>query len=212
MMGVPENPGCVVPSTITGSVIVGSAEPGWIVLGPAPITKRIVSVPAVAFAAKMASRSEQCVPLHTPSSRSFVELTVKVAAWAATETREQRTAASTRRWRMAGDFSPLATRDTGLLAEGTRSASRSPSPFPCGLDENLLHGQREFLLDHDLPVAAQAPSERHLDRQDPGHGAGLRTLVPNETPRLALSLGHLPHGPPSSPAKHSPAGWSRDDV
>ena len=70
-------------------MIVGSAEPGWIVLCPAPIPKRIVSVPAAAFAAKIASRSEQCAALHTPSSKSFVELTVNVAACPAAATSEQ---------------------------------------------------------------------------------------------------------------------------
>jgi hypothetical protein len=41
-----------------------------------PITKRIVSVPACALAAWIASRSVQLAALQTPSSVSAVEFTV----------------------------------------------------------------------------------------------------------------------------------------
>ena len=76
MIGVPEKPGCVVPSMTTGSMIVGSGESGAIDFGPEPITKRIVSVPAFALAALIASRSVQLAALQTPSSVSAVEFTV----------------------------------------------------------------------------------------------------------------------------------------
>ncbi|MEI2692006.1 MAG: hypothetical protein V9H69_20785 [Anaerolineae bacterium] len=84
-------PGCVSPSMITGPVIPGSALVGLMVLTPAPaMLKAIVSEPAAALAALMASRSEQWVALQAPSFTSLVELTVKVAAgasWAATQGR-----------------------------------------------------------------------------------------------------------------------------
>jgi hypothetical protein len=80
MIGEPEKPGCVVPSMVTGSVTAGSAAAGEIVFGPDPMEKRIVSAPAAAFAALIASRSVQFAALQRPSSVSAVELTVKVAA------------------------------------------------------------------------------------------------------------------------------------
>jgi len=47
MIGVPEKPACDVPSTTTGSLIVGSAEPGVIVKGAVPaMSKKIRSGPA----------------------------------------------------------------------------------------------------------------------------------------------------------------------
>ena len=76
MIGVPAKPGCVVPSITTGPTIVGSAESGTIDFCPEPITNRIVSVPAFALAALIASRSVQLAALHTPSSVSAVEFTV----------------------------------------------------------------------------------------------------------------------------------------
>src|SRR5262245_34845440 len=96
MIGVPAKPGCVVPSIVTGSRIVGSADVGWIVLAPDPIEKRIVSVPGVALAALIASRSVQVAALQTPSSVSALELTVKVAAGDAAVTARHRSPASTR--------------------------------------------------------------------------------------------------------------------
>lgn len=80
-------PGCVNPSMITGPVSAGSALVGLMVLTPAPaMVNAMVSDPAAAFAALMASRSEQWAALQAPSSTSLVELTVNVAAgapWAA---------------------------------------------------------------------------------------------------------------------------------
>ena len=76
MIGVPEKPGCDVPSMITESTIVGSAESGAMDFCPDPITKRIVSVPGFALAALIASRSVQLAELQTPSSVSAVEFTV----------------------------------------------------------------------------------------------------------------------------------------
>src|SRR5205814_859164 len=49
--GLPAKPGWVVPSMITGSLIVGSTDAGAIVCTPAPaILKAMKSVPGVAFA------------------------------------------------------------------------------------------------------------------------------------------------------------------
>ena len=60
----------------TGSVIVGRADSGTIDFWPVPITKRMVSVPALALAAWIASRSVQLATLQTPSSVSAVAFTV----------------------------------------------------------------------------------------------------------------------------------------
>ena len=55
-----DEPGCVVPSITTGSVIVGSGEPGWMVCTPEPgIAKLILSVPGIRLAELMASRRLQ---------------------------------------------------------------------------------------------------------------------------------------------------------
>src|SRR5215471_17207639 len=70
------------------------------VLGPLPIAKRIVSVPAVALAALIASRSVQLRALQTPSSVSALELTVNVAAGSAAVTAKQRKPASIRAGRI----------------------------------------------------------------------------------------------------------------
>ena len=96
MIGVPAKPGCVVPSIITGSVIAGRADVGEIVFAPDPIENRIVSTPAAALAALIASRSVQLAALQSPSSVSALELTVKVAAGDAAVTATYRTPASTR--------------------------------------------------------------------------------------------------------------------
>ena len=73
---------------MTGSVIVGKADPGVKVWGPPPaILKWMLSAPAKAFASSMAARSVQLPPpsLHTPSPAllspaSPMASTVKVAA------------------------------------------------------------------------------------------------------------------------------------
>src|SRR5215469_6359469 len=80
MIGVPAYPGCVVPSMVTGSVIVGSGDVTAIVFEPEPIEKWIVSVPGFALAALIASRSVELAALQTPSSVSAAELSVDVAA------------------------------------------------------------------------------------------------------------------------------------
>jgi hypothetical protein len=75
-IGVPANPGWVVASIVTDSVIVGSAEVGRIVSGPAGMLKVIVSRPSKAglLAVRMAWRSE-------PGPESLVLITVSEAAW-----------------------------------------------------------------------------------------------------------------------------------
>ena len=93
MIGAPANPGCVVPSIVTGSVIVGSADVTAIVFAPEPIENRIVSGPGFALAAWIASRSVQLAALQTPSSVSAAELTVNVAARAAAQCRSRAIAA-----------------------------------------------------------------------------------------------------------------------
>ena len=57
-----------------------------------------------------------------------------------------------------------------------------------------------------MPPSHPVPSaERHLDRHDLGHGAGLRPVVPNETLRLAFApWSSSPCSPPLS-LRHSPA-------
>ena len=77
-------PGWVSPSIATGPVMAGSGLSGRIVLTPPPgILKAMVSAPAAALAALMASRSEQWAVLHVPSSASLLELTVKSVPGAA---------------------------------------------------------------------------------------------------------------------------------
>src|SRR2546427_2672255 len=75
MRGESAKPGCVVPSTITGSVTKGSGESGLIVCAPEPILKAITSGPGLAFASRIAWRSE-------PGPLSAVLVTTKVAVWA----------------------------------------------------------------------------------------------------------------------------------
>jgi hypothetical protein len=77
--GCPTYPGCVVASIVAGPETTGSAESIAIVCGPVPaMANSIVLAPVAAFAALIASRSEQCAALHAPSLASFVELTVNV--------------------------------------------------------------------------------------------------------------------------------------
>jgi hypothetical protein len=72
MSGVPANPGCVVPSIVSGSVMAGNGEPtkrNWM---PVPgILKFIVSGPEIAFASVIACRSD-------PGPMSSVFVTVNV--------------------------------------------------------------------------------------------------------------------------------------
>src|SRR5687767_13513893 len=64
---------------ITGVVMVGKAEAGVIVWGPAPgILKSIVSKPGAALAASIASRKVHSVASHVPLPGSAVEFTVNV--------------------------------------------------------------------------------------------------------------------------------------
>ncbi len=73
--------GWVVPSRVIVPVIVGRLLNGLRVWAPAPkAEKLIVSAPAAALAALIASRRLQCVPSQVPSLASLVELTVKTAA------------------------------------------------------------------------------------------------------------------------------------
>src|SRR2546428_9164302 len=72
IIGVPAKPGCVVPSIITGRVIVGRAEVGLIVNGPGPgRLNTIVLVPPPALESRIACRKE-------PGPPSSVLVTVKV--------------------------------------------------------------------------------------------------------------------------------------
>ena len=88
IIGVPAKSGSLVPSIITGSVIVGRALPGLMVCGPAPaMLKLIVSVPARALASSMAARNVHTAPAvaHVPlpgfaSTASPVESTMNVVA------------------------------------------------------------------------------------------------------------------------------------
>ena len=81
--GEPENPGCVVPSIITGSVIKGSADSGVIVCTPAPgMLKMIVFKPAQLFTSSIACRSDpaplSAVVVTTPATVSVAEFEVAV--------------------------------------------------------------------------------------------------------------------------------------
>ena len=69
-------PLCVVPSIVTGPVMLGSALVGWITF-PVLMLKTIRSAPARAFAAMIASRSVQSAASQTPSSWSAAVLTTK---------------------------------------------------------------------------------------------------------------------------------------
>jgi hypothetical protein len=90
--GAPANPGCVVPSMVTASVIPGKPEVRTIVFGPdGAMLKLIVSRPAAAFASWMAARrvhrgaappTEQIPFPGVASAKSSVLSTVKTAAWA----------------------------------------------------------------------------------------------------------------------------------
>ena len=77
-------PGCVVPSIVTGPVIWGRPVVGAMVTTP-PMPKAIVSLPARLFASWIAARSVHCPPAvaQTPlpgeaSTPSAVEFTVSV--------------------------------------------------------------------------------------------------------------------------------------
>ncbi len=81
--GVPAKPGWVVPSIVRAFVTLNPpAAPTLIVRTPAPgMLNEIVSPPAPAFTALIASRKEQSA-LHVPSSWSSEVVTVKFAACA----------------------------------------------------------------------------------------------------------------------------------
>src|SRR5688572_24899132 len=98
---------------ITGVVMVGKAEAGVIVWGPAPgILKSIVSKPTAALAAVIASRKVHSVASHVPLPGSAVEFTVKVRpAIAIGATGSGRAFAA-----KAGSVTPVESRSThGLL-------------------------------------------------------------------------------------------------
>src|SRR5260370_37979602 len=81
IIGLPAKPGWVVPSMITGSVIVGSADAGAIVCTPAPaILKAMKSGPGVAFARASAPRRVHLAASQDESSS--VELTTMAFAGA----------------------------------------------------------------------------------------------------------------------------------
>jgi hypothetical protein len=71
--GLPEKPGCVVPSTTTGPVMAGSGDAGAIVCEPLPMLKSITSLPACALALWIAERSE-------PGPESAAVVTIRVDA------------------------------------------------------------------------------------------------------------------------------------
>src|SRR5437773_6288123 len=72
MIGLPANPGWVVPSMVTGSVIVGRKNASIIVCTPAPgMLKTIVSAPGLALASRIACLSD-------PAPMVLVLVTVKV--------------------------------------------------------------------------------------------------------------------------------------
>jgi hypothetical protein len=72
-IGAPENPGCVVPSMTTGTVIIGSADVGANVTAPEPTANLIVLVnPVFRFEFRIACRS---VP--GPLSAVLVTLNVR---------------------------------------------------------------------------------------------------------------------------------------
>src|SRR6266851_1378689 len=73
MIGVPANPGCVVPSMVSGSLIAGNCEASVISCAPEPILKLMTSAPAFAFASSIACRNE-------PDPLSFVFVTTNVDA------------------------------------------------------------------------------------------------------------------------------------
>ena len=75
MMGVPAQSGSLVPSIMTGSVIVGSAVASVIVYGRLSMSKVIVSAPPAAFASRIACLSE-------PLPESSVAVTKNVASGA----------------------------------------------------------------------------------------------------------------------------------
>src|ERR1700741_2758189 len=76
IIGVPGKSGWVVPSMMTGLVMVGSGEVGRMERTPLPgILKVIVSIAAFALAALIASRRLQWVVLQVPSLRSLVVFT-----------------------------------------------------------------------------------------------------------------------------------------
>src|SRR5947208_2001696 len=63
MTGVPAKSGADQPSMVTASVIVGRADSGWIVWGPAPGMLNVTtSAPAAELAWVMASRSVPALP------------------------------------------------------------------------------------------------------------------------------------------------------
>src|SRR5437879_13776888 len=64
---------------MTGLVMLGKVEVGLIVCGPAPgILKAIVSVPACALAAVIASRNVHSASAQAPVTGSAVDMTMKV--------------------------------------------------------------------------------------------------------------------------------------
>ena len=55
IIGLSTNPGCVVPSMVTGSMILGSFDSGVIVFAPAgEMLNVIVSAPGLTFASEIA--------------------------------------------------------------------------------------------------------------------------------------------------------------
>src|SRR3954464_7670201 len=78
-IGAPDQPGWVVASMTSGSVIVGRADVGAMVWGPAPMAKVIVSVPRWAFVSRIAWRND-------PAPESAVVVTVYAVTWGTTRT------------------------------------------------------------------------------------------------------------------------------
>ena len=73
MIGAPEKPGCVEPSITTGSTMSGRPSKGWIRRDGPVMLKLITSAPALAFASRIAWRSE-------PGPLSLTLVTRKVIA------------------------------------------------------------------------------------------------------------------------------------
>ena len=86
--GVPANSGWVVPSMVTGSVIVGRVVSSWIVCAPPPMSKSMMSGPVFALASTMA-----CLNEPAPASSVFSTVNVVKSVRSSSDSQHKRRAA-----------------------------------------------------------------------------------------------------------------------
>src|SRR5207302_7527357 len=76
------NPGCVVPSIVTGALMDSALSPSWIAKGPGPAMSKSISLgPSSVFAASIASRRVHSLIVQPSAVCSAVVLTMYGLDW-----------------------------------------------------------------------------------------------------------------------------------